>query len=99
MTREEARRRAVEAAAKGVCDSLDGCGNRPCDYFGGERPATCKRWRDYQHEADAAIAAYERAMADAGWRMVRVGTDEWDIPGEFGEGWNACRRAMLGDDE
>lgn len=81
MTREEARRRAVEAAV---------------DAWSAHYRAFETGVRMPMNEA---IATYERAMADAGWRMVRVGTDEWDIPGEFGEGWNACRRAMLGDDE
>ena len=54
MTRDEARRRAVDAAGK----------------------AWELAFTNYEANApdpiETAIAAYERAMSDAGWRMVRV---------------------------
>lgn len=91
MTRDEARRRAVEAAA-------DEAGIVFYQAMNGN--ATLR-------QADAlvlALLAYERAMADAGWRMVRdvgersVGKEEMGDPYDRCEdaGWNACRRAMLG---
>ena len=43
------------------------------------------------------IALARELLAAVGYRAVAV-PDEWDIPGEFGEGWNACRRATLSDD-
>lgn len=112
MTRDEARRRAVEAATRALSATV-GCDEPKC--------AACE-----QAGVDA-IAAYERAMADAGWRMVRdvgkkdpattlyVSNDalaqEQDASyvrrrimadanwaaGKV-EGWNACRRAMLTED-
>ena len=82
MTREKARRRAMEAAVK----------------------AWSAHYRAFETgirmPMDEAIAAYERAMADAGWRMVRVvDADPREVKPEYARGWNACRRAMLGDDE
>ena len=86
MTPDEARRRAVEAAV-------------------------CETWEPTDHDdphmrgiVETAIAAFERAMADAGWRWVRDvgGADAqrpWDNNHERREGWNACRRAMLGEGE
>lgn len=88
MTRDEARRRAVEAAARALSATV-GCDEPKC--------AACE-----QAGVDA-IAAYERAMADAGWRMVRDcgkqdGDPYCDVAHAEAEGWNACRRAMLGED-
>ena len=83
MTRDEARRRAVEAAGKqwGYADSNQAA--------------------DAPDPIEAAIAAYERAMADAGWRMVRdCGVCNYgDMAFDYGNGWNACRAAMLGEGE
>ena len=95
MTRDEARRRAVEAAIG----------------------AWFAHYRAFETGVrmpmDEAIATFERAMADAGWRMVRVpdakekpATDiEWLSPREVAvqllgiwEGWNACRAKMLEDE-
>lgn len=88
MTRDEARRRAVEAAI---------------DMWSAHYRAFETGVRRPMEEA---IATYERAMADAGWRMVRdVGIRSLLRPRELGEwgethdrGWNACRAAMLGDE-
>lgn len=55
MTRDEARRQAIEAARQGVYDQL-----------GPGEP-----W-DWDGMAQAAVEAYERAMADAGWRMQPI---------------------------
>lgn len=89
MTREEARRRAVEAAWREM------------------ETASTESARPYSGRVvspfEAAIAAYERAMADAGWRMVRdvgkSGPQPWEPKQEWDDGWNACRDAMLGEDD
>ena len=98
MTHPEARRRAVEAACVALSSAV-GCDEPEC--------GAC------QQAGKDAITAYERAMADAGWRMVRVpdakekpATDiEWLSPREVAvqllgiwEGWNACRAKMLEDE-
>lgn len=85
MTRDEARRRAVEAAI---------------DVWSAHYRAFETGVRLPMEEA---IATYERAMSDAGWRMVRdVGERDSELELEgwqgCGDGWNACRRAMLGED-
>ena len=70
-----------------------------------------KHWQA-RRLSDKAISAYERAMADAGWRMGRD-VAHLDGVGEFMvadnermrqamvwarmAGWNACRAAMLAD--
>lgn len=72
MTRDEARRRAVEAAAEAIFNAS-----------GTARLQTWERYRafyaergvlspDYFAQAEAAVTSAERAMADAGWRMVRA---------------------------
>ena len=54
---------------------------------------------------DEAIAACERAMADAGWRWVRdCGEAVSANPGmartdAYAAGWNDARAAMLGEGE
>lgn len=100
MTRS-AHDEAVEAAARAVCSSLDACGRRPCDYFGGERPACCSRWKDYAPEATTAITAYLRHMRAAGFVVTRVpeedaehwGLTTWGLA--RAQGHNACRAEML----
>jgi len=95
LTRDEARRRAVEAAI---------------DIWSAHYRAFETGVRRPMEEA---IATYERAMADAGWRMVR---DVAAIEGvgalmvadndrmrdamvaARAAGWNACRAKMLGED-
>ena len=57
--RGEARRRAVEAAAKAA--------------WGVYWPSLLPRQEaTARNDMENAITAYERAMADAGWRMVRM---------------------------
>lgn len=91
MTKDEARRRAVEAAQG--------------EYLGIWHGATSGEI------TEAMLSAYERAMADAGWRMARVGMPfpkddqvpsdlrkSRDVSNGFRRGWNACRAAMLAED-
>lgn len=82
MTRDEARRRAVEAAREAERTAIPG---------------------GSAFDAVKLIAdTYERAMADAGWRMVRDCGDSEPQAGEqkleWDAGWNACRAKMLGED-
>ena len=44
--------------------------------------------------APARIALARELLAGVGYHAVVI-PDEWDIPGEFGDGWNACRAAMM----
>lgn len=98
----EARRRAVEAAAKAA--------------WGVYWPSLLPRQEaTARNDMENAITAYERAMADAGWRMVRVpdaepmhgavslSSPEWlKVFGKtrdaWANGWNACRAKMLEDE-
>lgn len=98
MTKDQARRRAVEAAAQAAWGV----------YWGSLLP---RQEATARNDMVNAIAAYERAMADAGWRMARVGMPfpkddqvpsdlrkSRDVSNGFRRGWNACRAAMLAED-
>lgn len=107
MTRDEARRRAVDAIAAIIAGIQCEDSNTPfLDCPGGVGECSCRYF------ARQAFDLAERAMADAGWRMVRV-VEKIDIPdlvavpkwlkaGEMAHisavGWNACRAAMLAED-
>lgn len=111
MTHDEARKAAVEAAeddaAREMLRLFAGCPAGTCTEVGGCKGASCAAASAAAyHTVSAAIAAYERAMADAGWRMARDWGDRDTRanpavnPNDpmWAKGWNACRAAMMEDE-
>ena len=99
---DEARAKAVEAAALALCDAQLGVGVW-ASLWDNQRV----KWRA---NAETQITAYLATMAQAGWVMVRdveVKTERQWIAGPLSlreasvqdlgrdDGWNACRAAML----
>jgi hypothetical protein len=92
MTDDEARAKAVEAAAIALCDSQLGHGvwaslwhNQKCKWVA---------------NAEIQITAYLAAMSAAGWVMVRdcgeaKGIGQGDLQRLYNEGWDDARAAML----
>jgi hypothetical protein len=119
---DEARKRAVEAVARAIWarytnspvvkPELRGITWDNLLDWSEASPRMAELVQLGRDEASDAIAAYERAMADAGWRMVRDcgeamhdqrrrvdvphATDKWQ---RWACGCDACRAAMLGEGE